>query len=366
MILLARKQSHLLILIFMVMMAILIIPSPAKPIPKAPSHHGHLKAVGPGEAPHYLSIDRNKLLKVKSVAKSPQEIPSPVHRTSAKTVRVKLQAQELVSTLADQTEYIFWTYSNTVPGPMLRARVGDTIVLTLSNHPDNSHQHSIDLHAVTGPGGGASLTRVEPGESKTISFKALRAGLFVYHCASGNVPTHIANGLYGMILIEPKEGLSTVEREFYVMQGEVYTEGPVGETGFQKFSPKKMMDEKPEYIVLNGRVKSLTKDNALHARKGETIRIFFGNAGVSKISSFNLIGEIFDRVYPEASLKTPLYSVQTTLVPAGGATVVELKLENSGTYILLDHAIARIDRGAYGLLHVSGEAELPLLQSIQP
>lgn len=363
---LARKKSHLLTSIFMMMIAVLTIPSPAKPAPNTASHHDHIKSVGPGEAPHTHAIDLNKLLKVKSVAKSPKEIPPPVNRTSAKIVHVKLQARELISTLADQTEFNFWTYGNTVPGPMLRARVGDTVVLTLSNHADNSHQHSIDLHAVTGPGGGASLTRVEPGESKTISFKALKVGLFVYHCASGNVPTHIANGMYGMILIEPEEGLSKVDREFYVMQGEIYTEGPVGETGFQKFSPQKMLDEKPEYIVLNGQVKSLTKDNALHARKGETIRIFFGNAGVAKISSFHIIGEMFDRVYPEASLKTPLYSVQTTLVPAGGATVVELKLENSGTYILLDHAISRIDRGAYGLLQISGDAEPSLLQSTQP
>jgi len=366
MILLAGKQSPLLIFIFMVMVAILIIPSSAIANPNAATHHDHLKSVGPGEAPHYHSVDLNKLLKVKSVAKSPQEIPPPVNRTSTKTVRIKLQARELISTLADQTEFNFWTYNNTVPGPMLRARVGDTIELTLSNHPDNGHQHSIDLHAVTGPGGGASLTKVEPGESKTISFKALKAGLFVYHCASGNVPSHISNGMHGMILIEPKEGLSTVDREFYVMQAEFYTEGAVGESGFQKFSPQKMMDEKPEYILLNGQVKSLTKDNALHARKGETIRIFFGNAGVAKISSFHVIGEIFDRVYPEASLKTPLFSVQTTLVPAGGATIVELKLENSGTYILLDHAISRIDRGAYGLLQISGEAELSLLKSTQP
>ena len=323
----------------------------------------YLKGVGPGESPHYHHPDIKTLAKISDIAKAPGDLPPPTGRTKQKTVKVSLEAQEVVSTLADGTDYVFWTYNQTVPGPLLRARVGDTIELSISNHPTSSHEHSIDLHAVTGPGGGAGLTKVKPGESKTISFKALNPGVFVYHCASGNVPSHIANGLYGLIIIEPEKGFTPVDREFYVMQGEFYTSGSVGEKGLQSFSPGKMLNESPEYIVLNGRVASLTGKNSLKAKTGETIRIFFGNAGVSKIASFHIIGEIFDRVYPEAALNIVQTSVQTTLVPAGGAVVVELKLESSGSFILLDHAISRIDRGAYGILQVEGNQDPDLLRS---
>ena len=314
----------------------------------------HLKSVGPGEAPHTHPADPARFQKVSDIAKNVSAVPPPASHRSPQRIRFNLEAQEVVAPLAEKTPYIFWTFNRTVPGPLLRARVGDTVELTLKNHSTSSHEHSIDLHAVTGPGGGAQMTRVKPGKTKTITFKAVHPGVFVYHCATPNVPSHIANGLYGMIVIDPAEGWRAVDREFYVMQGEVYTEGGVGQQGFQAFSPRKMMDERPEYILLNGRDKALTGAGALQAQQGETIHIFFGNGGVSRISSFHIIGEIFDRVHPEAALNRVLTSVQTTLVPAGGAAVVELTLENSGDYILLDHAISRIDRGAYGILHVQG------------
>ncbi len=328
-------------------------------------HHSHLKGVGPSEAPHLHTFDKSLISKISEISKNPSDIPHPISRNSSSTVSVKLEAREVISYLADGTEYLFWTYNETVPGPFLRARVRDNIQLTLSNHKSSTHTHSIDLHAVTGPGGGANLTQVKPGESKTISFKALHPGVFLYHCASGNVPTHIANGLYGIILIEPEGGLAHVDREFYIAQGEFFTQGLVGAKGFQKFSPNKMMRETPEYILFNGRVKALTGNKALKAEKGETVRIFFGNAGVSKISSLHIIGEIFDKVYPEGSLKSSTTSIQTTLIPAGGAAAVELKLENAGNFIILDHAISRIDRGAYGLLEVSGNQNPDLLKQIQ-
>ena len=314
----------------------------------------HLMSVGPAEGPHFHPVDLDRMSRIPEIAKDPSEVPLPQVRKTPARIQYFLEAQEVISTLADGTEYLYWTYGRTVPGPMLRARVGDTIELTLKNHPTSTHDHSIDLHAVTGPGGGGALTAVKPGEKKTIVFKALHPGVFIYHCATPNVPTHITNGLYGLIVIDPEEGWPVVDREFYVMQGEVYTQGGVGQKGFQPFAPDKMMAENPVYIVLNGRVKALTGERALQAKQGETIRIFFGNAGVSRISSFHIIGEIFDKVYPEAALNRVKTSVQTTLVPAGGATVVELKLENSGNFILLDHAISRIDRGAYGVLSVSG------------
>lgn len=321
----------------------------------------HLMSVGPGEGPHFHPVELDRMSRIPEVAKDASEVPQiPVRKTPSR-IQYHLKVQEVIATLADGIEYLYWTFDRTVPGPMLRARVGDTIELTLENHWTSTHDHSIDLHAVTGPGGGGALTAVKPGEKKTLVFKALHAGVFIYHCATPNVPTHITNGLYGLIVIDPEEGWPAVDREFYVVQGEVYTQGGVGQKGFQPFAPDKMMAENPVYIVLNGRVKALTGERALQARQGETIRIFFGNAGVSRIASFHIIGEIFDKVYPEAALNRVNTSVQTTLVPAGGATVVELKLENSGDYILLDHAISRIDRGAYGVLSVSGDPVPELL-----
>ncbi|MBI1969864.1 multicopper oxidase domain-containing protein, partial [Candidatus Woesearchaeota archaeon] len=240
----------------------------------------------------------------------------------------------------------------TVPGPFLRVREGDTVELTLTNHNSSIHNHSIDLHAVTGPGGGAVLTHVEPGQSKTMKFKALNPGLYVYHCATPNVPMHMANGMYGLILVEPKEGMPRVDKEFYVMQGELYTEGVMGEKGLQEFSVGKMLEEKPEYVLFNGRVHALV-DYPLTANVGEKIRVYVGNGGVSKISSFHVIGEIFDTVYPEASTST-IKNVQTTAIPAGGASIAEFQLEVPGKYVLVDHALARLDRGAWGLLQVEG------------
>jgi len=322
---------------------------------------GRLHSVGPGEAPHFHNVDVEKLDHVDDIAKAPNEVPPPIQRKKSATVKFELEFRELVSQLAPGIQYAFWTFNGTVPGPLLRARVGDIVEIKLFNHPTSTHKHSIDLHAVTGPGGGAGLSQVEPGETKFIAFKASKPGVYVYHCATPNVPSHITNGLYGLIVIDPEDGWPSVDREFYLMQGEFYTQGGLGDGGFQNFSPEKMMRERPEYIVWNGRVGALTGGTALRTKKGETLRLFIGNGGVSRVLNFHIIGEILDTVYPEAALGPPRRIVQTTLIPAGGAAVVELQVENAGNYVLLDHAIARIDRGAYGLLMVEGEPDPELL-----
>ncbi len=323
---------------------------------------GAIGGVGPGTAPHHHEIDRSRLLRVEDIAHPPSPLPPPIRRKESRTLTFHLKVREVISDLAEEAEFVFWSFNQTVPGPFLRARVGDTVELTLSNHIGNTHDHSIDLHAVTGPGGGSTLTQLAPGESVTIAFQVLHPGVFVYHCASPNVPSHITNGLYGLFVVDPEEGLPPVDREFYVMQGEFYTSQPVGVKGMQEFSPEKMMAEAPEYIVWNGRVQALTGARALHARQGETIRIFVGNGGVAKTSNFHIIGEIFDKVYPQGDLTQTLSSVQTTPIPAGGAAAVELKLENAGRFILVDHALVRIDRGAYGFLEVEGSPVPELLR----
>lgn len=316
----------------------------------------HTVNFGPGDAFHiHKKVDPTKFDLIADISKKPADLPAALDRKIAKTVEINLVATEVISDIAAATPFHYWTFDNTVPGPFLRVRLGDTIKLTLHNDKKSSHDHSIDLHAVTGPGGGAALTTVEPGKTKSMLFKTLNPGLFIYHCAAGNASTHIANGMYGLILVEPKMGLPEVDREFYVMQGELYTKGKIGERKFQDFDSQKMFDEQPEYIVFNGRTAALVDNGGIQAKVGETIRLFVGNGGVSRISSFHVIGEIFDKVYPEASLSRPLENVQTTLIPAGGATMVEFKLDVPGDYVLVDHALSRIDRGAWGLLHVTGD-----------
>jgi nitrite reductase (NO-forming) len=280
-------------------------------------------------------------------------------------VAISLEAVEKRGRLADGVEYEFWTFNGAVPGPMLRARVGDTVELRLKNAADSKHAHSIDLHAVTGPGGGAVATQTPPGGETAVRFKALNPGLYVYHCATPPVPDHVANGMYGLILVEPEGGLPKVDREFYVVQGDFYTEGRVGQGGLQPYSREKRLAERPEYVVFNGAVGSLTGASTLRAQVGETLRIYFGVGGPSLISSFHVIGEIFDTVYPEGALANALQNIQTTLVPPGGATAVEFKLEVPGTYILVDHAISRIEKGAVGTIEVSGPENPEIFQKLK-
>jgi len=226
----------------------------------------------------------------------------------------------------------------------------------VTNSDTNGMPHNCDFHAVTGPGGGAPVLTVVKGEERISWFKLLHAGLFVYHCAAPPVMDHIANGMYGLILVEPEKGLPKADREFYVMQSEIYTKDADEDAEVLTYSHEKGLAERPTFVVFNGRVNSLTGKNSLKAKTGERVRFFFGNAGPNYISSFHLIGEIFDNVYREGDLVSPpAHSVQTTLVPAGGATVVELGVEVPGAYTLLDHAIFRIEQGCVGFLNVEGQ-----------
>jgi len=281
-------------------------------------------------------------------------VPPPIHRKSEKRVVVDIEVKELVAPIAGDTTYTFWTFGGHVPGPFIRVRLGDTVELHLKNAPENRMPHNIDLHAVTGPGGGAPRTFTAPGHQTELVFKALRAGLFVYHCAAAPVGMHIANGMYGLILVEPPEGLPPVDREFYVMQGDFYTTGDYHAKGLQSFDMQKAIDERPTYVLFNGAEGSLTGKNALHANVGDKIRIFVGNGGPNLVSSFHLIGEIFDRVYREGG--TPVdTNVQTTLVPSGGAAIVEFTARVPGSYAMVDHSIFRaFNKGAVGTLVVDG------------
>ncbi|MGB5790770.1 MAG: copper-containing nitrite reductase [Pseudoalteromonas nigrifaciens] len=284
----------------------------------------------------------------------PPMVPPAINRDHSAKVVINLETREQVGRIADGVEYVFWSFGETVPGSFIRVREGDEIEFNLSNHPSSKMPHNIDLHAVTGPGGGAESSFTAPGHTSTFNFKALNPGLYIYHCATAPVGMHIANGMYGLILVEPKEGLAPVDREYYLVQGDFYTKGEFGEAGLQPFDMAKAIDEDADYVVFNGSVGSTTDENSLTAKVGETVRLYIGNGGPNLVSSFHVIGEIFDTVYVEGgSLKN--HNVQTTLIPAGGAAIVEFKVEVPGTFILVDHSIFRaFNKGALAMLKVEG------------
>lgn len=304
-------------------------------------------------------VDPEVVGEERAVLTQAPNVPPPIHRQQPTKVVVELEVREVVKKLADGVDYLFWTFGGDVPGSFIRIREGDLVEFHLSNHPANKMPHNIDLHAVTGPGGGATSSFTAPGHTSQFSFKALNPGLYIYHCATAPVPMHVGNGMYGLILVEPKEGLKPVDHEYYVMQGEFYTQGKFGEEGLQAFDQEKALDERPSYVVFNGSVGSLVGDNALKAKVGETVRLFVGNGGPNLTSSFHVIGEIFDSVYQEGGTTPTQHNVQTTMIPAGGSAIVEFKVDVPGTFILVDHSLFRaFNKGALGMLKVDGPENL--------
>ncbi|MBI2385481.1 MAG: nitrite reductase, copper-containing [Elusimicrobia bacterium] len=297
------------------------------------------------------------------------EVPPAVARKAPATVKVLLETKEatgpLLESIGNPTLYRFWTFNGTVPGPFIRVREGDTLDLTLKNPSTSSMAHNIDLHAVTGPGGGAAVTLAKPGETARARFKMLAPGLYVYHCAAPPVTDHIANGMYGLILVEPKEGLPKVDKEFYVLQSEFYTKEELGFEGLTTYAPEKAAAETPTYVVFNGKHGSMTEEGALKAKVGDKVRVYFGNAGPNKTSSFHVIGTIFDRVFREGGLARSDENIQTTVVPPGGAATVEFTLKVPGAYTLVDHAIFRLEKGAVGLLNAEGPEAPDLYRAVK-
>jgi nitrite reductase (NO-forming) len=294
---------------------------------------------------------------------SPAVAP-PIARKDNTLVKVELEAKPVPGLIADGVGFVYWTFNGTVPGPMIRLRQGDDVELTLKNSTNSPVSHSIDSHGVIGPGGGGKVTQTPPGETSVFRFKAMNPGVYIYHCATPMIPFHLSHGMYGLMVVEPRSGWSEVDREFYIVQGDFYLSGDPAQPGLHQAVVDKMSKETPDYVVFNGSVGALSKDRAFKAKVGDTVRIFFGNAGPNAVSSFHVIGEIFDKVYPEGASE-PMTNVQSTLVPAGGATVVEFKLHVPGTYLFVDHSLARLQKGALGMLEVEGPENPEVFQSIK-
>lgn len=316
---------------------------------------GTLSACNNGEKKSQAPADDRIVGEEVAILTDAPNVPPPITRTHATKMVVHLEVTEVEKTIVDGTRYVFWTFGGSVPGKFIRIREGDEVEFHLHNHPDSKVPHNIDLHAVTGPGGGAAASFTAPGHTSVFSFKALNPGLYVYHCATAPVGMHVANGMYGLIFVEPKGGLPKVDREFYVMQSDFYTEGKYGAPGLQAFSMEKAVREDADYVVFNGAVGAMAGDNAVKAQVGETLRLFVGNGGPNLVSSFHVIGEIFDVVYTEGGTIPNQRNVQTTLVPAGGSAIVDFKVDVPGTLILVDHSIFRaFNKGALGMIKVEG------------
>ncbi|MEO5985459.1 MAG: plastocyanin/azurin family copper-binding protein [Candidatus Limnocylindria bacterium] len=307
-----------------------------------------------------------------NVAVAP-DVPPPSGRTEQAIVEVAFDIVEGVQAIDPATgvEYETWGYRiggtdvvTGTPGPIIRARVGDVLRFTITNLPENTHPHNVDFHAVTGQGGGAADTTVAPGETVTIEARLLYPGIFMYHCAFGDVPLHIAQGMYGGILVDPAEPLPEVEHELYMVQSEYYTTQAA--SGTVTTDRASVTDEAPEFVVFNGAVGSLTGDNAPRMQVGETMRIYFVNAGLNLDSNFHAIGSHWDAVYPEgATLNSPIRGSQTTLVPAGGGVVVDLIAQVPQTVVLVDHALARaFDKGAIGQIVIEGDANPEIFEAM--
>jgi nitrite reductase (NO-forming) len=293
------------------------------------------------------------------------EVPAKIFRNHPAHVIVNLTVNEVEKEIAPGVRYTFWTFGGDVPGKFIRVRQGDVVEIHLKNDPSSKMPHNIDLHAVSGPGGGAESTFTAPGHESHFTFRATKPGLYVYHCATAPVPMHVANGMYGMIFVEPPGGLPAVNHEYYIMQGELYTVGKYHAPGLQAFDMDKGIDERPTYVLFDGAEGSLVGDKALTAKTGDTIRIFFGNGGPNLDSNFHVIGTIFDRVYTEGGSIAQEH-VQTTLVPSGGAAIVELTVEAPGTYAIVDHALFRaFNKGAVGQLKVTGPSRSDLFSAKQ-
>lgn len=294
------------------------------------------------------------------------DVPVPIGRREQRREIVHWTIREAQSEIAPGVIYDdAWGFEGHMPGPLLRVRVGDLVEVHLRNALNSHRTHNIDFHFVMGPGGGASALSVGPGEEAVLEARATAPGFYMFHCATPDIPMHIANGMYGFALVEPEEGLPAVGKELYVVQSEIYTNDD--KPGHKSFDMARADKADPQYVVFNGAVGALLKDQAPIATQNESVRIYVGNAGPNLISSFHVIGQIFDKVYREGDLLSPpARSLQTTLIPAGGSAVVEFTPPVPGTFLLVDHAIFRLHHGAAGSINVHGQENAQVFEPKTP
>ncbi|PSQ16439.1 nitrite reductase, copper-containing [Halobacteriales archaeon QS_8_69_26] len=285
---------------------------------------------------------------VDRIAADPTDLPDPIDRDEPKRHEVTLETVEHTAEIEDGV-----TFAGQVPGPMIRVRQGDTVSLTLENADGNKMQHNVDLHAVYGTGGGAVATTAAPGEANAMEFQAWYPGAYIYHCAVPNLDYHISAGMFGMILVEPKDGLPEVDHELYFGQHELYTDTETGEEGHHGFDFDAMAREDPTYVLLNGEkyAYSAAKHGPAEVEKGDTVRVFMVDGGPNLSSNFHPIGNVWARAYRDGGLpeEGPFdeyadRNIQTMKVPPGSCMTGEMETPVPERIKLVDHALSRVTR----------------------
>lgn len=299
------------------------------------------------------------------VVADPTAIPGPISYSAPRSHDIELVAQRVVSEILPGVTHSFMTFNGQVPAPMIRARQGDTLNITVTNPSENEDAHSIDLHAVYGTGGGAEYSEVAPGKSKSFSFKATYPGAFIYHCGVSNMDEHISRGMFGMIVIEPEGGLPQVDREFYIGQHELYTKESFGQPGETNFDGRSMVKEEPTYVMFSGAVAPFvaSRFGTMKAAVGETVRVFMVSGGPNLTSSLHPVGNIWSRAWPQGGLANePLKFIQTWPVSPGSAFVGDMELPVPGLVTLVDHALSRVtNKGNAAQIEVVGDENPEIL-----
>ncbi len=318
---------------------------------------GQAKEVG--KAGDFTPASMLNIPTVQRVAADPTDIPGPIKRRKPKIHEITLESREVIAEIEDGVKFKYLTYNGQVPGPMVRVRQGDTVILTHKNLSENTMIHNVDFHAVYGPGGGAEATLCPPGQSTKLKFKAMYPGAFIYHCAVPRMDYHISSGMFGMILVEPEEGLPPVDHEFYFGQHEVYTNREAGEKGMHLFNTQAMIDENPNYVLLNGESQAITDNRygALNVKTGETARIYLVTGGPNVTSNFHPIGNVFTKAWREGAIASkPERYVQTCHVAPGSCGIFEMDFPVPGPVKLVDHALSRVaHKGMLGIINVEGK-----------
>lgn len=269
-----------------------------------------------------------------------------VQASYAGEVAVHLRATVSKIEVAKDDQREAWTFNDTFPGPVIRIKEGDVVDFTLKNEADRVH--SIDFHAAKTPWN-LHFQGVPTGSESSFRWKADYPGVFYYHCGTEPMIQHIANGMFGAVIVEPRTPGVKADREYVIVQSEIYPTPHDVDT---------MMAGKPKLVVFNGRANKYL-DEPLRAKPGELIRLHVVNAGPNHFSAFHVIGAVFDRVYASGNPKNVEHGIQTYTLPPGGGATFDLVLPEEGMYPMVTHSLQDALTGALGLIHVSNDEEMP-------
>jgi len=279
---------------------------------------------------------------------------------------VRLDTSHKIIEIAPGVKFSAWTFGDQVPGPIVRARVGDRIKFVMTNRSDEAApgvrltaapmMHSMDFHAaMVSPQD--KYRSIAPGQTMEFEFTVNYPGVFMYHCGTPMILEHIASGMYGAVVVEPRNGYPTkADREYVVVQSEFYAKAPAkgDKNGIYTLDTERLRAAQPTHTVFNGLHNGMVK-NPLAAKPGERVRLFVLNVGPSKTSSFHVVGTIFDRVWFEGNPDNQMRGMQTVLLGSSNSAIVEFMIPEEGSYIMVDHHFANASQGALGLVSTAAK-----------